>query len=489
MSLERDDFGLYRSGFGGRHSGVDMAFDRYGDPVKSIARGRVTLADAAAWNDEKGVVIIEHLMPDDSIVFSLYGHVVQTNGHFFPAVGQCINKGEIIAAVGNPKNSARHLHFEIRSREASQGGPGYSYTDPLATGWLHPLDFIQRWQLRLKPYARGTLSSSGGQIAAPILLADGGAIFAGDNTLERRAGTGQILWRLEVARLIGIVPLSDGKILGSTADQRVFVVGEGVFTAYWKADRPLQTPPFRVGESIVFVGGDQRVVSYTPDGKKVWEAGPFGDHLERAVAVGNLIAVSTTRTGSFNVYVLNESGKFIFQAAAPAPIIPIPSEEGGFYLLVGPQIGRLFPDGKWVPFLDTGLSLGRSAQIATDRKGNVYVYPGHGNQLYAFDSAQKLRWTTPLTLTSAQFQPPLLGVGSGCVVYILNGDGSLNTLNARDGTLTGLTRLYAGGARNSSAARWLRVDEQDQVLFSAGFLSLAGVNGLSLAGLSTCEAS
>jgi murein DD-endopeptidase MepM/ murein hydrolase activator NlpD len=53
ISLDHDDFGLYRAPFQGRHAGIDMAFDRRGDPVRAAARGRVTLADPNAWDTEK----------------------------------------------------------------------------------------------------------------------------------------------------------------------------------------------------------------------------------------------------------------------------------------------------------------------------------------------------------------------------------------------------------------------------------------------------
>src|SRR5512140_2905516 len=69
VSIENDDFGMYRAGFGGRHTGIDMAFARYGDPVRAAARGLVTFSDPAGWDTEKGVVIIEHVFPDNSLFF------------------------------------------------------------------------------------------------------------------------------------------------------------------------------------------------------------------------------------------------------------------------------------------------------------------------------------------------------------------------------------------------------------------------------------
>src|SRR5712691_11154756 len=59
VSIESDDFGMYRAVFGGRHSGIDIAFDRYGDPVRAAARGRITYADQAGWNEATGDVLVD----------------------------------------------------------------------------------------------------------------------------------------------------------------------------------------------------------------------------------------------------------------------------------------------------------------------------------------------------------------------------------------------------------------------------------------------
>ena len=51
-----DDFALYRPRFEGNHVGIDIGFDRWGDPVYAAAKGRVTLSDIEEWDTEKGLV-------------------------------------------------------------------------------------------------------------------------------------------------------------------------------------------------------------------------------------------------------------------------------------------------------------------------------------------------------------------------------------------------------------------------------------------------
>ena len=53
-----DDFARYRARFGGNHTGLDIGFDYWGEPVFAAARGGVTYADPEGWDNEEGVVIV-----------------------------------------------------------------------------------------------------------------------------------------------------------------------------------------------------------------------------------------------------------------------------------------------------------------------------------------------------------------------------------------------------------------------------------------------
>ncbi|MBO9310500.1 MAG: peptidoglycan DD-metalloendopeptidase family protein, partial [Chloroflexi bacterium] len=294
ISLVHDDFGMYRAGFGGYHSGVDMAFERLGEPVRAAARGRVTFSDPEGWGAEKGVVVIEHTLPDRSVVFSLYGHMESREPYVFPRVGRCVLRGDIIGVIGAPSSSAPHLHYEIRRMRPSTGGPGYWHTDPLEGGWLHPIEFTEQWRLRLSPGFRAIVTASSPPVAPPIWMADGSAVYATRSQLEaRRLSTNNAahtmpLWTLRVEGLRGIAPLPDGRILSATSDGQVFIVENGRFVGAWRADRVLQTPPLRVGDSIVFLDAQNRAVAYAADGHVVWQSEPLGQRVERYAMSGSL---------------------------------------------------------------------------------------------------------------------------------------------------------------------------------------------------------
>jgi outer membrane protein assembly factor BamB len=492
VSLVHDDFGMYRAGFGGYHSGVDMAFERLGEPVRAAARGRVTFSDPEGWDTEKGVVVIEHTMPDRSVVFSLYGHMESREPYVFPRVGQCVLRGDIIGVIGNPRNSAPHLHYEIRRMRASTGGPGYWNTDPLEGGWLHPIEFTEQWRLRLSPAFRAIVTASSLPAAPPIWMADGNAIYATRFQLEaRRLATNSTahttpLWTLRVEGLRGIALLPDGRILSATADGQMFIVENGRFVGAWRADRVLQTPPLRVGDAIAFLDAHNRAVAYTADGRALWQSEPLGQRVERYAVSGALLAAAVQDENGYELLVLNSAGQLLYAARAPSPIAPSAVQGGGFLIAVGSQVSLLSPEAVLTPLLDTGVALGRAAQVAADGLGNLYVYPGYGSQVYAYAAGGGLRWT--IRLPALPTQAPLLAVGDGCLLYVLTADGALLAYRTADGTLRGMLSLYAGGRQHRPEARLLNVLPDELVQFSAGYLSTALVDGLQLAELTECAA-
>jgi murein DD-endopeptidase MepM/ murein hydrolase activator NlpD len=108
-----------------------------GDPIYAIANGKVVFADdiKGGWGN---VVRIVHILPDSSMVESLYAHCdeikVQKN--------QWVDRGEKIATIGDAHGQYyAHLHFEIRSKIGLPIGGGYASN---TTGYLDPTKFIRQ---------------------------------------------------------------------------------------------------------------------------------------------------------------------------------------------------------------------------------------------------------------------------------------------------------------------------------------------------------
>ncbi len=306
-----------------------------------------------------------------------------------------------------------------------------------------------------------------------------------DSQIEWHSAADDLLYKLDMRGLIGVVRLPDGKILGLTRQNQVIAFENGRFVATWQPDRVLASSPMLLGKALVFLTQDNRVVSYTIDGKLAWNTEPFNYRLEQVVQSGDLLALASgEQDNNYRLWLINSSGKVVYQGAAPAPIVPVAIPGGGFVVLVASQINRVGADASLVALFDAGQALLRSSNAVIDPVGNVYVYPGRGKDLIAYAPNGAIRWKSEFP--SPILQTPLLAVGKGCLVYTLLHDGRLIAFDARDGATRGMASLYAGGVHNHPAARFLTVRLNEQVQFSAGYLSIATLDGLTLTGLDKC---
>ncbi len=150
------------------HAGEDWFFHEAGDiangsrgagaPVCAIANGVVT------WQESLGsdgfVLIIEHILPDDTHIWSAYWHVADLQ----VSTGQAVQLGQVIGRIHNRSYNS-HLHWEVRAfgdgselfpaGSAGEGcndhaaGVGYTWDDdperarPEVWGYLDPSEFIQ----------------------------------------------------------------------------------------------------------------------------------------------------------------------------------------------------------------------------------------------------------------------------------------------------------------------------------------------------------
>lgn len=496
-----DDFAIFRGKFGGLHTGVDVAFYRYGDPVYAIANGRVTYADPVGWDTEKGVVILEHVFPDGTIFYSLYGHMEPIGDYFFPGIGQCVDAGDIVGAVGSPTLSAPHLHFEIRDFGPDDGGPGYWDTNPLLAGWEHPLDFIRRWQLQLQtvndqpPYL-SSVSAVNAPAVPPVVTPEGGLVMAGANVLEGIKPDGDLQWRMELSGTVtGLTLLPDGRVLvrATTADDttRITLLREGRYESVWTPDIALTSGPLLLDNGLVaFFTADNALAGYTPDGALRWLTAPLGDRLGSIATDGTRIAVSTNPRDPETPpawHVIGADGRALYQVAPANPAYATLNPGGDAYLLDGATLYHISADYLPTPITQLPFAAGRSTTLASDAAGNVYVFMAlDESTLSSYTPEGAPRWDT--TLPGRHPQPPLLTAGTGRLLYALAADGMLYTLDSATGTFLGETQLYSGGSNGQPNARLLHVmpdpdTGSEWVQFGAGYLTVATLDGCTLAGL------
>ncbi len=102
------------------HSGLDLAFDA-GTPVSALFTGQVVRC--GDYGDGYGYQVLLYHRANDT--FTRYAHL----SAIYVALGEYVEAGAIIAAVGSTGNSTGpHLHLEYI---VPSGDGAYEYRDPL----------------------------------------------------------------------------------------------------------------------------------------------------------------------------------------------------------------------------------------------------------------------------------------------------------------------------------------------------------------------
>ncbi|MBC7811637.1 MAG: peptidoglycan DD-metalloendopeptidase family protein, partial [Burkholderiales bacterium] len=373
-----DDFARYRARFGGNHTGLDIGFDHWGDPVLAAARGRVTYADPEGWDTEKGVVIIEHTFPDGSIAYTLYGHMEQIDTLVFPLVGQCMERGDIVGAVGWPSRGRPHLHYEIRNFMPNDGGPGYVVDNPLSRGWYHPLDFTQLWQMRLSPAFIDYVTFDLVPTLPPVILDSGVYVIANGDTIEGIRPPGEVLWRVQADGVItGIAALSGERVVAHTRNGQAVALQNGRYAALW--DVPGPDEPFAVlGETLVFVTDEGGLAAFDAAGVSLWTLPSTPGALVvdfrgngATEADGGEVALSLRTPEGVSLRVVDAAGGVTYdEHMLRAPVVA-PTASGSWMVLEGTQLARIDPNGT------------ESAQSVSQSLGTVSPPPGRTASLTA----------------------------------------------------------------------------------------------------------
>lgn len=476
IDVENPDFAIYRARFGGLHTGIDVAFEQLGMPVQAAARGLVTYSDPEGWDTEKGVVVIQHTMPDGSLVNSLYGHMEQLNGYVFPTLNQCVEQGDIVGAVGFPSRGRPHLHYEIRTRFRYEGGPGYADVNPLELGWLHPIDFTYLARIWALPAYRAHFSLTERATVPPLVLSDGSLVLARSGHLVSLTTAGDTLWRFDtLGSVAALLELPDRRVLTVNSSGQVLVLLRGGYSALWQLPARAVTPPLLVGQQVVFGVEGGVVLAFSPDGVPQWEVSTGGQVVRWTVGSGERVALATDTN---ELWVLNAVGAVLHRARYDALPIPIAGPDTDLTVLNGSTIARLDDAGLLTPIVDTGRAFLPSAEVWFGPGGEMVLYTGEGRALYAYTPGGDTRWIA--FMPGSHLRPPRVAVGSGALIYALTYDGQLLVFDARDGRLLRQLALYNGGSDGTSMARWLDVAPDDTVRFNSGYLSYVTLYGPDL---------
>ncbi len=477
-----DDFGLFRTRWEGNHVGVDVAFHEQGSPVYATARGQVTYSNIEGWSTEGGVVILEHVLPDNTIYYSVYGHVQEANTITLPTVGDCVEMGDTIAAVGWPKSSAPHLHYEIRRFLPDDGGPGYIDGNPIDEGWHHPLDFTLFWQSRLRDHILHYITLDTAPTLPPVRLENNTWAFASDDVITVLAPPNTVLWRVTLDDVVsGLATLPGNRVVAHSRSGQVATLANGRYGTLWTTDT--HDIPFVVfDDRLIFVRGDGGLAAFTSNGDPLWRldlAGtprPFASDLQHN---RNSVALSS----GVSWRAVDLEGSILYEATFSEPPLVAPLNQDSWMVLGDGELRRINSNGTVQSTTTVDIHPGRTAQMVVDLVGNVYLFVGdQDNTLIAWDVHGSERWRMSIPSLNTILLPPLLELDIGCSLFSLDENGQLTVINTQDGTVAHQLQLYAGGASSRRpGGRLLQGQPDGTLIFGAGFLTVVTLDATALA--------
>lgn len=454
------------------HTGEDWQGGRgttTGKPVYAIADGRVTFTSASAWGRDGGVVILEHRLRDSSLVYSLYGHIGDSDSVKLPPRFSCVSVGQAIGVILDVR-PAPHVHFEIRTNNGDTPGPGYTRPHPNTLGYIRPSAFLRNATSALHPaHVWQTALPDGVNATPPLRLNDNSLLIADKaNALRRILPDGRILWRTRLnATLVGIsalqgqslltfsdgtmqwVDVENGTLGESWRVPNVALVGTPVFTNGWMLYHTVE------GE-MVAISANRRDVVWRA---KVGETGTF-----RRVIVANE-GVNALVAG------VDERGRVAVFSAGGVPLAGASSRYGAFLsesaekellLYTWGGVWQIGVSAEWQLWHDNTPRHQGAGAIA-ERNGALFLHDG--KRLSAFGRDKSLQWQTPLPLTmGAELR------AYNNTLLLLGDDGTIATLNANTGAICAQLRAYNDG----TAPIWhdLGADNRLRIVYSWGVMAL-----------------
>ncbi|MBL1138179.1 MAG: peptidoglycan DD-metalloendopeptidase family protein [Chloroflexi bacterium] len=421
-----------------------------GLPVRAFAPGRVTYSNPEGWGRDRGVVIVQHSFPTGT-VYSVYGHMEESGGYLFPAEGTCVNKGDIVGVISDPR-PAPHLHFEIRIIWPNYPGPGYWAVDPRLRGWLNPRQFIENWRGWLNPAHRWhtTLIDESGPRFDPIFREDGMVLFVDDNQYRAYNNEGGRLWEYRLAdsiEVVGFAGLTDGDAqvaLIGAADGRVQIWNQyGGFWEEWSTGlEGIAQGPFVLGQSILLIDTDSTLHVYDAQRQFLAEYAEIS-RITAQAATPQLHAILTSGN---ELLVFSPDGRLLERANALPNSDLAPASDGSIYLRNQGTLEIITSDGIHTPVLEN-LDINRtdSTMLVTD-SGLLVLWGVNGKDtLSAVSPNGEVAWTTEVGVENLSHARLLQA--DACTLVLADQTGHILAFDSQTGNLLGQVSVW-GDYRN-----------------------------------------
>ncbi|MCU0497722.1 MAG: M23 family metallopeptidase [Anaerolineae bacterium] len=443
------DFGVPSGRHQGRyHTGEDWFIDpdsTFGQPIRAIAAGRVTYAYPLGWGRDGGVVIIEHTFEDGSVVYSQYGHIVESDSVKFPTRLSCVELGQVIGVIGDAR-PAPHLHFEIKLAGPDNPGPGYSWVNPYDEGWRSPSKFIINRQAWTHPAYRWRLilTDPTGFNAPPLQLEDQSLMYRDGGTLRMATYDGRVLWRIaQTEPIVAVLPYQGQPMVVYRDGTITLIDYEGQITRSWQIPEiNLRPDPFLVGENWVFQTEDDTLIALDADRQTIiWRLTDLPVIARVHVSADWIALLSQDQ----DLWLIDHNGQLQVSAAmrGMASFATLPDGDLAVYGRGG--LWRVDSAGLWSLLNEESIAITDANAVAITADGAAYTFDGV--QLHAPDHS----WAIPLSVNGKATLTPIADY-----LLLTSTDGQMAVMSLT-GQLCSALQIYRG------ASVWATLAE-DQIL-------------------------
>lgn len=436
------DFGVPSPRHQGRyHTGEDYYGGRTtsaGQPVSAIADGRVTYSAPTGWGRDGGVVILEHTFPDGTVAYSMYGHMMNTDVHPFPARFTCVRAGDVVGAVGDVR-PAPHLHLEIRTNNPDTPGAGYSPEIPTQIGYLQPTKFITDWQAWLNPTHRWHLQlpDDTRPTAPPLILSDGSMLILTDDRIRLASVDGRILSRIILpAPAVGLTGF-EGRPILIYADGTMQVINlDATLGERWSTRVMLDSAPIIMGDLLVFHTPDDGLVALGADRRTVaWRLANIPPFVQSTVTP-NLLGLMTE---DHTLITVSPQGQLLSRVALAEPAFMTAAPNGNLWVYAQNGVLELDASGMQTRVIDNLVGDSGSSALTTAPDGTRYFLAGGIDPtLTVSDITGTTIWQLPLADVTGRAQL----ISRDKMLLLLTTYGDVVALQAASGIVCNHLHMY-----------------------------------------------
>jgi murein DD-endopeptidase MepM/ murein hydrolase activator NlpD len=447
------------------HTGEDWIAGRdstLGLPVRAIAAGRVTYSFPLGWGRDGGVVIIEHTFADGTVVYSQYGHMMETDSIRFPSRLSCVEAGQVIGAIGSAR-PAPHLHFEIKLNGGDTPGPGYSWTNPYDAGWRDPSKFILNRQAWAHPAHRWHLviNDPAGFRSEPLMLDDHSLMYIDGQALKLATYDGRVLWRVLLQKpAIGVIGHQRQPLVVYADGTMQIVDYEGKYVDGWTLagldGKTLLPKPVPMGEGLLFQTSDGTLLAVSGDRREIrWKL----ENVPRAVHTHVTPQTIALLTRSAQLLLISPEGKLrdTIQLRGKAGFAS--ASDGALAVFGRGGLWRVDANNQWSLLVESPRAENDSSALLVENEQRIFAFDG--SALRRFEGNTEV-WSLPLQLEGSVRMRELDGV-----LLLISAHGQILAVSD-SGVLCGAAQVYG----SDGALIWdtlsddgvLRIGVGDQVL-------------------------